>query len=420
MIQNKMMKKVFLTLIIFFFQNINCRITNPAIGILTQSKIYLAQINEFNYTNDDLHLIYHHNDHVYPLESFASNNALHRIYICSPSTIYTLDLRVGAHIVPLSPIDDTPCRSSLTYLSGQATLVWALRHAVIQLNFQDMSKERIWNSTSSILDMIYNHTIDDDNIVFYLSISIVDQQSSVLHCRADRRFRIFPFQSCLFIDSGYREVSALAIEDNRLYVADRIQQKIYVLTLSPSSFILTKGVLPLNTSTVADIASMFIYDHNLVWLTTSGHVRIVSLVTYEVRNLFWFDEQLRTIRLVSFSQWPNRTTTTITTKTTRQSSTTYSTSTEVTATSSTSPSEQIDTTTIDDDNNSPWKATTYVTAVFLGIALFLCAAMITCVLLNYRLGRVVPHSFTNIFHILRNRPATRPAAVPELLEESLT
>ncbi|CAF4858764.1 unnamed protein product, partial [Rotaria socialis] len=71
-----------------------------------------------------------------------------------------------------------------------------------------------------------------------------------------------------------------------------------------------------------------------------------------------------------------------------------------------------------DDNYSPWKATTYLTSIILGIALFLCAAMITCVLLNYRLGRVVPHSFTNIFHVLRHRTvAARPT--PEISDDTL-
>jgi hypothetical protein len=318
---------------------------------------------------DDFYLIYHHNDPVYSLQSFTSNNFLHQIYICSPSTIYTLDLRIGSIIIPLLPIDDTPCRSSLTYLSNETTLIWALRHSIIQLDFQQMSKEYLWNSTSLILDMIYN-----DSINFYLSIQNSNHRSSILHCRIN--------QSCRFIDNGYYEISSLAIDKNLLYIADRIEQKIYVLTLSSNGSVLTKNNLPLNTSTIADIQSMFIYYQNLIWLTTSGHIRIVSLTTYKVRNIFYFDEQLRTIRLVSFSQWPNQTTTTA-------------------RISSTSANEQIDR--ID---NNPWKATTYVTSIILGLALFLCAAMITYVVLNYRFGRTIPNSFTNIFHILRNRTET--------------
>ncbi|UJR15760.1 hypothetical protein I4U23_002695 [Adineta vaga] len=427
MMMNEVYQRVFCIFIILFSQSIDCHITNAAIGILTESHIYLAQIKELNYTNDDLQLIYHHTDAVYPLQSLTANHFINRIYVCSPSTIYSLDLHVGSHIVPLMPIDDTPCRSSLTYLSGEATLLWAVRRGIIQMNFNEMSRESLWNSTTPILDMIFNETIDDNIIDLYLSIAISSQQSAILHCRADRRFRLLPFQSCLFIDSVYNEITSLAMSNNRLYAADRTQQKIYVLTLSPNGIVLTKDVLPLNTSTVADIQSMFIYDDNLIWLTTSGHVRLVSLITYKVRNLFWLDEQLRTIRLVSFAQWPNRTTTTTTTTTTKRTSTTHLTTITTTkshTTSSTSPGEQIDSTTIYTDvNSSPWKATTYVTSIILGIALFLCAAMITCVLLNYRLGRVVPHSFTNIFHILRNRTtvtSSTTTATPTFFEESLT
>jgi hypothetical protein len=400
-------------------------ITNPAIGILTESNIYLAKIREFNSSYDDYHLIYHHQNHVYTLQSFASNYLLHRIYICSPSTLYTLDLRIGANIVPFSPIDETPCRSSLTYLPGDSTLLWTLRRSIIQLDFEDMTREFLWNSTSTIIDMIYNNTIDDNYAIFYVSITIADHQSSVLYCRTDRRLRhIYPFQSCLFIDSSFHQVITLAIDGNHLYVADRIEQRIYVLTLLPGGLLTKKEVLPLNTSTVADIKSMFVYNGYLVWATTSGHVRIVSLTTMRVRTIFWFDEQIQTIRLVSFSDWPNRTTTTVSTTattttttittTTKQSTTTSLTSTTSLSTtkssiSSTTASEQIDTTTDINDSN-PWKATTYATSIVLGIALFLCAAMITCVLLNYRLGRVVPNSFTNIFHVLRNRPVSSASA----------
>jgi hypothetical protein len=399
--KKKMTNKVYYQLLfVIFFQKFHCLIINPAIGILTESNLYLAQIIEFNYTNDEFYLIYHHNDPVYSLQSFTSNHFLHQIYICSPNTIYTLDLQIESTIIPLLPIDNTPCRSSLTYLSNETTLLWALRHAIIQLDFQQMSREFLWNSTSIINDMIYNDTIDDNYIHFYLSIQITDYQSSILHCQTNRHLRIFSYQSCRFIDNGYHEISTLAIDKNFLYVADRIEQKIYVLTLLSNGSILKKTILPVNTSIIADIRSMFIHNQNLIWLTTSGHVRIVSLKTYEVRNLFWFDEQLRTIRLVSFSQWPNQTTT--------------SRSSTKTIISSTSASEQIDITTID---NNPWKTTAYITSIILGITLFLCAAMITCVLINYRPRRIVPNSFTNIYHILRDR--TRTTARP-ILDESLT
>ncbi|CAF1064664.1 unnamed protein product [Rotaria sordida] len=419
---SKIYHEIVFILIIFLFQNTICLIRNPAIGILTESNIYLAQINEFSYTNDDFYLIYHHNDPVYSLQSFTSNNFMNRIYICSPSTIYTLDLRVGSTIVPFSPVDDTPCRSSLTYLPGKATLVWTLRHGIMQLDFQDMFKELLWNSTSTINNMIYNDTVIDDNTEFYLSITRTDHQKIILNCRTNYRLRILPFQSCLVTDTGYQDISALAIDNDRLYVADQIQQKIYVLTILSNGFVISKNILPLNTSIIADIQSMFIYNHYLVWLTMSGHVRIVSLITYEVRNIFWFDEQLRTIRLVSFAQWPNHTTTsritTTTTTATKISTTTYySTSTTKIITTSKSTSEIMNTTIITNNYNSTWKATAYVTSIILGIALFFCAAMITCVLLNYRLGRVVPHSFTNIFHILRNR-TTASSQVP-LSDDSL-
>jgi hypothetical protein len=206
-----------------------------------------------------------------------------------------------------------------------------------------------------------------------------------------------PYQSCHFIDNNYHEISALAIDNNLLYVADPMEKKIYVLTLSSDSLVLSKTILPLNTSTIADIQSMIIYNHYLIWLTMSGHVRIVCLKNYQVRNLFWFDEQLRTIRILSISQWPNRTSTTKTTMTT------------------TSTSKQINTTPILIQN--PWKITTYITSILLGFLLFLCAALITCVLLNYRLQRTSPHNFTNIFHILNHRTVTNFQSVSN---ESLT
>lgn len=381
---NKLCHKIFLLIL---FQNFNCLITNPSIGILTESNIYLAQITELNSTLDQHYLLYHHNDPVYPLQSFTSDNFLHQIYICSPSTIYTLDLQIGSKIIPLIPIDDTPCRSSLIYLPNETKLLWTLRHSILQLNFQQMSKEYLWNSTSLIIDMIYNDTINENFLEFYLSIQNTNHRSSILYCRISR---IFSFQSCIFIDHDYHEISSLAINKNLLYVADRLAKKIYVLTLLNHS-ILTKTILPLNTSTIADIQSMIIYNEYLIWLTTSGHIRIVSLVTYEVRNILWFDEQLKTIQLVSFSQWPKPIATTTKIISTSSSSSSLS----------SSSSEQIDT--ID---NNPWKITAYVTSIISGLALFLCAAMLTCVLLNYRAGRTVPNSFTNIFHILRNRSET--------------
>jgi len=379
-----MMKKKIFSQVLFLilFQNFNCFIINPAIGILTESNIYLAQIIEFNYTNDNFHLIYHHNDPIYSLQSFTSNHFLHKIYICSPSTIYSLDLRIESKILSLSPIDDTPCRSSLIYLTNETKLFWVLRHEIIQLDFQQMSKEFLWNSTSIILDMIYNHTIDENYLNFYLSIQNIDHQSSILYCRTNHHSNISSYQSCRLIDNGFHEISTLAIDKNLLYLADRIEHKIYVLTLSSNNSILTKTILPLNTSIIADIKSMFIYNYHLIWLTISGHVRIVSLKTYQVRNIFWFDEQLRTIRLVSFSQWPNQTTTT----TTIRSSTRKSSSTEQIA--------------------NPWKTTSYITSIILGLTLFLCAIMTTYVLLNYHPERIVPNSFTNVFHILHNRTET--------------
>ncbi|CAF2371994.1 unnamed protein product [Rotaria sp. Silwood2] len=424
---SKIYHEIVFIFIIHLFQNAICLIRNPAIAILTESNIYIAQISEFNYTNDNFYLIYHHNDSVYNLQSLTSNNFINRIYVCSPSTIYRLDLRIGSTIVPFSPVDDTPCQSSLTYLSGKATLVWALRHAIIQLDFQDMSKEYLWNSTSTINDIIYNSSIIDDNNEFYLSVTRTDHEVAILKCRINNNYRILSFQTCLFIDNGYQDISALAIDGNHLYFADRIEHKIYILTLLPNGFIESKDILPLDTNIIADIQSMFIYNNYLIWLTISGHVRIVSLFTYEVRNIFWFDEQLRSIRLVSFAQWPNHTTTITTTRTTttatatkitttiKPSTTTYY-STSITTTSK-SANETMNTTITNNYNNSPWKATAYITSIILGIALFLCAALITCVLLNYRLGRVVPHSFTNIFHILRNRTAVPQAP---LSEDSLT
>ena len=401
-----------LLLNIFLVQTAKARLINPGIGILTESNIYVAQANELGYSHDHLFLLYHHDDPVYQLQSFTVNQNLHLMYVCSPRTIYSLTLRLGATMVPLVPIDDTPCRSSLTYLPGESTLLWAVRRGIIQLTFDDMTRDSLWNSSSIIVDMIRNDTRDSDRMTFYLGIMITDRQSSILHCRTD--YRLVPFQSCLFLDAGYGQISALAIKNNLLFVADRVQERIYVLTLLPNGFIRKKDILPLNTSTVADIQSMFIYDDFLIWLTASGHVRSFSLIDSRVRTIFWVDEPLRSIRLVSMLEWPNRTTTVMTTTTTA-TTTTVRTSTGPRSTStstlsprtsfhtpSTSPGKDSGTTATANIGN-PWKATAYVTSIILGIALFLCAAMMTCVLLNYRLGRVVPNSFTNIFHVLRHR-----------------
>ena len=284
-----------LLLSIFLVQTTKARLTNPAIGILTESNIYVAQASELGYSHDHLFLLYHHDDPVYQLQSFTANNNRHWMYICSPRTIYSLDLRLGATIVPLVPIDDTPCRSSLTYLSGESTLLWAVRRGIIQLTFEDMARDSLWNSSSVIVEMIHNDTIDSDRTLFYISIMITDRQSSILHCRTD--YRMVPFQSCLFLDSGYGQISALAMKNNLLYAADRLQQRIYVLTLLPNGFIRKKDILPLNTSTVADIRSMVIYDDFLIWLTTSGHVRSFSLIDSRVRTIFWIDEPLQSIQI---------------------------------------------------------------------------------------------------------------------------
>ena len=377
----------------FLFQNINCFISNAAIGVLSESNLYLAKIKELNYTNDDFYLIYHHKDSPYHLQSFTSNNFIQRSYICSPSTVYELDLQPGSVIKPFVPVDDTPCLSSLTYLPKE-NLIWASFHSIVRLDVQKIFKDIIWNSSLTIIDMIYNDTNDNGKNDFYLSVKVTDDKSAVLHCRTHRDFGTHLFQPCVFIDDDYQQASALAVDHSRLYVADQFYHRIYALNLLPNDLVLTKDILPINTSTVADIRSMFIHDNNLIWLTSSGHVRIVSLITYEVRTIFWFEEQLRTIRLVSYIDWPSRTTS--------------KTSTTRTITTSKSASEPMDTTTIHDNNNSTWKATAYITSIILGVALFLCAAMITCILLNYRIGRIVPHSFTNIFHILRNRTVTTP------------
>lgn len=389
----------FVSYLLYFIQHVNCLIQNPGIGILADTNIYIARIKEFDSSYDEKYLIYRHNDPVYHLRSFTANNLFNTIYVCTPSTIYSLDLRLGSPLLPLLPIDDTPCRSSLTYLPDKGTLFWALFHSVIKFDFDTFSKEYIWNSTFTITDITYN---DTTNYNFYISIRLADHESSILRCKSNGRSRFSSIQSCSFLDNGYREISALTIDNNILYVADRIAQKIYALTLLPSGAILSKDVLPLNTSTVADIQSMFIYNNYLVWLTRNGHVRLVSLVTFETRNLFWLDDPLQTIRLVSPVQWPNRTTTSTTSTTTHKITTTKTDTTSKTTTETTESTTKAN----DDDNYNPWKATTYVTSVVLGVALFLCGAMITCILLNYRLGNTVPHSFVNIFHILRRRTTT--------------
>ena len=403
------MSKVLLVLGLFAFQTIHARLLNPAIGILSESNVYIAQARELNYTDDYLYRIYHHTNPVYHLQSLTANNNLHRLYLCSPTTIYTLESRIGALPVPFLPVDETPCQASLTYIPGESSLLWIHRRMIIQADLSDLSREALWNSTSLILDLLYNETDDRETATFYTSVAFGNEQSAVLRCQSDRLLRLFPFQNCLYIDNGFSQAIALAIRGNILYVADRIEQRIYALTVLPTGYVSRKDRLPLNTSTVADVRSMFVHENSLIWLTSSGHVRSVSLLTYQVRTLFWLDEPLRSIRLVSIAQWPNQTTSTSTTSTTTSSSspptTTTSSLSPSTSTSSESTgltSKETETSTIGKASN-PWKATAYVTSIILGLALFLCAAMITCVLLNYRLGRVVPNSFTNIFHILRNR-----------------
>jgi len=400
MIKNQKINMKYHILFAILLQSVNCFISNAAIGILTKSNVYLAEILEFNSTNDYFHLIYHHSDPIYPLQSFTANHLLHRIYICSPNTIYYIDLTSDFRIHPLAPVDDTPCRTGLTYIPSRTVLLWALRNQIIQLDFPYLNKDFLWNTSSTIVQIISNETIEHNYIHFYVSF-----QQSILHCQATYEFsRINPFQSCTYLDSNYHEISTLAIDNNLLYVADRLQHRIYVLTISSDYTLINRRLLPLNTSTIADIQSMFIYDHYLVWLTTSGHIRIVSLITYEVRNVFWFDEELRSIHLVSFSQLPNQTTT-------ERSSTLTSRSSNF----STSASEQIATTSTTSNSSNPWKTTTYITSITLGIALFISAGLISCVLLNHRLRNVVPHSFTNIFHILHHRTAsTRQSLSNEL------
>ena len=265
--QKKMICKVYhrtlFLFIIFLSQNICCLSENPGIGILTESNVYIAQINEFNYTNDELYLIYHHNDPIYPLQSLTPNELVRRVYVCSPSTIYLLDLRLGFdNIIPLFPVDDTPCRSSLVYLSNETTLIWASHRSAFRLNLQQMLKEFLWNSTFTITDMIHNSTIDEERHTFYFGLQKRNREAIIAHCLTNRHLQMLPSQSCRFIDSGYREVSSLAIDRNRLYVADRIQHIIYALNLSPNGMVLSKELLPLNTSVIADIRSMFIYNNN--------------------------------------------------------------------------------------------------------------------------------------------------------------
>ena len=407
---SKVYPQVLLVLGLFSLQTINTRLINPAIGILSESNIYIAQARELNYTDDSLYRIYHHTNPVYHLQSLTANNVLHRLYLCSPTTIYSLDTRIGAAPVPLLPVDDTPCQSSLTFIPDGSGLLWAHRRSILQVDLIDRSREFLWNSTALILDLIYSDTVETDQATFYISVNFGNEQSAVLRCLADIRRRLYPFENCIYIDNGFSYAIALAIRENILYVADSIEQRIYALTVLPSGLLSRRDRLPLNTSTVADVRSMFVYENSLYWLTSSGHVRSFSLLNNQVRTLFWLDEPLRSIRLVSFAQWPNQTTTsssstaTTTTETTSSLSPTSSTSTTTATTSHSTDttSKEAEASTIAGASN-PWKATAYVTSIILGLALFLCAAMITCVLLNYRLGRVVPNSFTNIFHILRNR-----------------
>ena len=360
-------------------------LANPTLGILTDWNLYFARIIELNASNDHFELFYHHNDPVYSLQSFTSNNRLQRMTLCSASTIYTLDIRFGSEIVPWLSIDDTPCRSSLMYLFNESVLLWNWRHKIVRMDLLEMRKTIFWNSTSIIGHVISNESIENNWIDFYLSIESATNQSSILHCRLDRHTKSTVYQTaCLFLDHGYRHISTLAVDNNRLYVADRTEKQIYALTLSLNNVLLTKTILPLNTSTIADIQSMLIVDQYLIWLTTSGHIRLVSLRTNHVRNLFWFNEPLQTIGLVmTFTPWPSRTSISQTTTVTTSSS-------------------NVSTRILPNIDDKPWKITAYVTSIILGFALFLSAILMTCLVLHYRLARIDPARLTNPFNILQS------------------
>ena len=354
--------------ILYILSQFYCFLADSTIGILTESNVYLARMMELNSSHDEMVLFYHHIDPVYSLKSFTFNNRLQRVTLCSPNTIYNLDLQFGSQIVPWLSIDDTPCRRNLMYLFNETVLIWSSRHEIIRMDLLQMTKMILWNSTSIIGDIVYEDSMDQNSIDMYISIEISNNESSILHCRFNHQSRmISAYQTCLFLDYGYRQISTLAVDNHHLYVGDCKDKKIYILSLSSNNSSLTKTILPLNTSTIADIQSMMIDNQSLIWLTTSGHVRIFSLKTNQVRNVFWFDESLREIGLVKSSLDQSSTS-----KTTIVSS---------------SSSERINSTRVINLEYNPWKIAAYVTSIILAFALFLSAILMTCLVLNYPLVR---------------------------------
>ena len=392
--------------IVLFVETHSSSIKIPTIAILSQSNLYFGQIKEFNSTNDRLHIYYHHEDPIYQLQSLISDENNQELYFCSTNIVYKFDPSSSTFPIALIPIDTTPCRSGLTYVADERILLWIHTRSLIQLDLLQMKKSYRWNSTSKLIQLIYNQTIDESQI-FYLSISDNDDQSSIFRCQSDRFEGDDPFKNCFFLDTHYGEVSTMAISKNFLYVADRIQQRFFVLTVSDNGYVEDKHQLPLNSSVVADVQSMFIYENHLIWLTISGHVRIVSLSNFQYRTLFWIDETLKGIQMITMNQWSNETTSTVTPPETNRTSTRNSPST----------SEPKERTTMQNSSDS-WKITTYITSILLGVVFFVCAALITCMRLNYRSAHIVPHSFTNVLHIFRRRVTASDRSLTISMEQT--
>lgn len=356
--------------ILYILRQSTCVLANPTIGILSESNVYFVRIIELNSSDDQMVLFYHHHDPVYSLQSFTFNNLLPRMTLCSSRTIYTMDFQSRSSIVPWLPVDDTPCRFNLMYLFNETVLIWSSRHEIIRMDLVNMTKIILWNSTSVIGTIAYEESNDENSVDLYISI----ESSSILRCRFHRI--LSPYETCLFLDYGYRQISTLVVDNSHLYVGDRRDKKISVLSLSSTNISLTKTILPLNTSTIADIQSMFIINQSLIWLTTSGHVRIYSLKSNQQRNVFWFDESLRDIRLSKISPcWPNRSSTTIVSSTFRDRYLEY----------------------------NPWKMTAYVISIILAFVLFLSAILMTCLVLNYRFVRSDLNHSTNLSNPLHER-----------------
>ncbi|CAF0767788.1 unnamed protein product [Didymodactylos carnosus] len=359
----------------------------PVLALASDTSIHLAQIIELNHDFDEIKRIYQQNKSIYKFNSLTSNIETESIYVCTQTTIYILnyDQQSKWLLTPLIPVDDTPCLSSLYYAqTSWNTLIWSYRHAVIEYQLSELVKHRLWNTTYFINYFIYNET-EDGSIYLSVSAAATEKTSYIIRCKYT--FSLW-LSSCIIMDSGYSDICSMFISDSQLYLADRIQKQIYQLTII-NGIVKRKHTLSLNSSQVADIHSLIAYKHYVIWLTLSGHVRLYSFKTNLTRTLFWINEDLYTLQLIPFGSWNQTSTTTI-----HSSSTTMLTHTSIKTTMTSSRNILL--------NTNPWKTTSYITTILMSVALFLCASMITYMMITYKYSQRIP-SFTNILHVLRRR-----------------